>query len=253
MRTAVLLVPLLCALVAAIAVTRLPMPSEYGVYTCLRAHPTVADVMLVCGTNEEEGRVEVARGRGVWPRADISVFSCFLFLVFFFFLLILLFLLATRRQRNQPVLTRNRKADATDCTGSVQCMLDCVSNFVMSSELFGCFSLFSRSVLFFPPSPLVPLTRAPHARSFSLCSDKTGPISMLNTTSFTLLPGSFADLTPLVNSSDERGLLDLAFHPDYAVNGLIFVHYSREGDGAAQISAYARALCIFISYFYLFL
>lgn len=46
----------------------------------------------------------------------------------------------------------------------------------------------------------------------------------------------FLDLTSIVNqevmsSYSERGLLGLAFHPDFAENGLFFVHYSdRNGD-----------------------
>lgn len=42
-----------------------------------------------------------------------------------------------------------------------------------------------------------------------------------------LLPAPFLDLTAKVNSSaNERGLLGLAFHPDYRRNGVFFVHYS---------------------------
>lgn len=46
----------------------------------------------------------------------------------------------------------------------------------------------------------------------------------------TLLPTPFLDLSssivPLSAAYDERGLLSMAFHPDYAVNGWFFVHYS---------------------------
>jgi glucose/arabinose dehydrogenase len=45
-----------------------------------------------------------------------------------------------------------------------------------------------------------------------------------------LLPTPFLDLrsllVPLNNGYDERGLLGLAFHPDYATNGRFFVHYT---------------------------
>ena len=34
------------------------------------------------------------------------------------------------------------------------------------------------------------------------------------------------DLTPLLKAFDERGLLALAFHPDFARNGLFYVNYS---------------------------
>ncbi|MGZ6299377.1 MAG: PQQ-dependent sugar dehydrogenase [Candidatus Limnocylindria bacterium] len=46
----------------------------------------------------------------------------------------------------------------------------------------------------------------------------------------------FVDLSNRVESGGERGLLGLAFHPDFATNGRLFVHYSRAGDGATVIS-----------------
>ena len=46
-----------------------------------------------------------------------------------------------------------------------------------------------------------------------------------------VLPRPFLDLSDLVSCCSERGLLDLAFHPDYPRTGLFFVHYSdRAGD-----------------------
>jgi glucose/arabinose dehydrogenase len=41
-----------------------------------------------------------------------------------------------------------------------------------------------------------------------------------------LLPQPFLDLRPLVSCCAERGLLGLAFHPNYAENGRFFVHYT---------------------------
>ena len=50
-----------------------------------------------------------------------------------------------------------------------------------------------------------------------------------------LLPAPFLDLTSKIvtlNSFfDERGVLGLAFHPDYANNGRFFVRYSAPRDG----------------------
>ncbi len=46
-----------------------------------------------------------------------------------------------------------------------------------------------------------------------------------------LLDRPFLDLTDRVRSGGERGLLGLAFHPDYATNGLFFVDFTdREGN-----------------------
>ncbi len=46
-----------------------------------------------------------------------------------------------------------------------------------------------------------------------------------------LLSQPFLDIRELVLNQGEQGLLGLAFHPDYAENGLFYVHYSnRHGD-----------------------
>ncbi|MGH7718448.1 MAG: PQQ-dependent sugar dehydrogenase [Gemmatimonadaceae bacterium] len=41
-----------------------------------------------------------------------------------------------------------------------------------------------------------------------------------------LLPTPFLDITDLVSSGGERGLLSVAFHPSYATNGLFYVDYT---------------------------
>ena len=51
----------------------------------------------------------------------------------------------------------------------------------------------------------------------------------------------FLDLTELVKSGGERGLLGLAFHPGFATNGRLFVDYTREPDGATVIAEYHAA------------
>jgi putative cell wall-binding protein/glucose/arabinose dehydrogenase len=58
----------------------------------------------------------------------------------------------------------------------------------------------------------------------------------------TLLPQPFVDLTPLIlKNGSERGLLGLAFHPQYASNGRLFVFYTRAPDGDLQISELRRS------------
>ncbi|GBL18948.1 HHIP-like protein 2 [Anaerolineaceae bacterium] len=53
-----------------------------------------------------------------------------------------------------------------------------------------------------------------------------------------LQPDAFLDLSALVNARDnERGLLGLAFHPQYARNGYFFVHYSAT-DGGTVVARY---------------
>lgn len=53
-----------------------------------------------------------------------------------------------------------------------------------------------------------------------------------------ILPTPFLDLTGLTNQVGERGLLGMAFHPDYDSNGLFYVHYSRASDGATILAEY---------------
>jgi glucose/arabinose dehydrogenase len=55
-----------------------------------------------------------------------------------------------------------------------------------------------------------------------------------------LLPGSFLDISSLVSTGGERGLLGLAFHPKYARNGRFYVDYTdRSGD--TRVVEYRRA------------
>jgi glucose/arabinose dehydrogenase len=54
-----------------------------------------------------------------------------------------------------------------------------------------------------------------------------------------LVPTPFLDITSLaLFDFGERGLLGLAFHPQYAANRRFYVFYTREGDGALQVSEF---------------
>jgi glucose/arabinose dehydrogenase len=59
--------------------------------------------------------------------------------------------------------------------------------------------------------------------------DQAGQVRILSSDG-TLLPEPFLDLSgqivPLRTDYDERGVLGLAFHPDYASNGRVFVYYT---------------------------
>jgi glucose/arabinose dehydrogenase len=56
------------------------------------------------------------------------------------------------------------------------------------------------------------------------------------------LPTPFLDIVSLVNSgANERGLLGLAFHPDYATNGYFYVNYTGAG-GHTRISRFSRSM-----------
>lgn len=67
--------------------------------------------------------------------------------------------------------------------------------------------------------------------------EQSGIIKILNldgTTNAT----PFLNITSIVDSGGERGLLGLAFHPEYSTNGFFYVHYSRAG-GDTQISRFS--------------
>lgn len=53
---------------------------------------------------------------------------------------------------------------------------------------------------------------------------------------------AFLDLSGsgLITSGGERGLLGLAFHPQYASNGAFYIFYTRSGDGALTVARYLR-------------
>jgi len=52
-----------------------------------------------------------------------------------------------------------------------------------------------------------------------------------------LLESPFLDIQPVVLNGGERGLLGLAFHPEYAQNGLFFIDYTNL-DGNIEIARY---------------
>ncbi len=61
-----------------------------------------------------------------------------------------------------------------------------------------------------------------------------------------LQPGStnptvFLNISARISGGGERGLLGLAFHPNYENNRRFFVYYTRQGDGAIQIAEYAAS------------
>lgn len=55
-----------------------------------------------------------------------------------------------------------------------------------------------------------------------------------------LLTTPFLDIDPIVSSGGERGLLGLAFHPDYANNGLFYVNYTNNS-GHTVVAEYRRS------------
>jgi len=81
------------------------------------------------------------------------------------------------------------------------------------------------------------LTAPPGDYQRAFIVEQAGTIRIL--ASGEVLPVPFLDLTEKVLTGGERGLLGLAFHPDYAANGEFFVFYTRQPDGALTVERYA--------------
>ena len=86
-------------------------------------------------------------------------------------------------------------------------------------------------------SPLEIVHPANDSRLFVV--QQRGLIRILNTNG-TINSTPFLNLVGTVSTSgSERGLLGLAFHPNYASNGFFYVNYTRISDGATVIARYS--------------
>jgi glucose/arabinose dehydrogenase len=77
----------------------------------------------------------------------------------------------------------------------------------------------------------------PPADSRLFVVQQGGLIRIVNTNG-TVNATPFINLSTSIISGGERGLLGLAFHPNYATNGYFYVNYTRTGDGATVIARY---------------
>src|SRR5437773_3483118 len=80
------------------------------------------------------------------------------------------------------------------------------------------------------------LTNAHDGTNRRFIGEQPGRVSVMQPGSS--MPTTFLDITGRVLSGGERGLLGLAFHPQFASNGRFFVDYTRLGDGATVIAEY---------------
>jgi glucose/arabinose dehydrogenase len=80
------------------------------------------------------------------------------------------------------------------------------------------------------------LTNAHDGSNRRFIVEQAGQISILQPGAAGRSP--FLDIRSRVLSGDERGLLGLAFHPQFASNGRYFVDYTRRDDGATVIAEY---------------
>jgi glucose/arabinose dehydrogenase len=70
------------------------------------------------------------------------------------------------------------------------------------------------------------LTHAGDATDRIFVIEQAGRIKVFPNSSNTLLSKEFLNITDRVSSGGEKGLLGLAFHPDYATNGYFYVNYT---------------------------
>jgi len=84
----------------------------------------------------------------------------------------------------------------------------------------------------------VTISRAPNDSRLFVVQQR-GLIRILNSNG-TVNATPFLNLTGIVSTSgSERGLLGLAFHPNYATNGFFYVNYTRASDGFTIIARYS--------------
>ncbi len=77
------------------------------------------------------------------------------------------------------------------------------------------------------------LTNAGDSRLFVV--EQGGDIEILGV-------GTFLDISARISTGGERGLLGLAFHPNYGSNRLFYVFYTRSSDGDLVIAEYQRSM-----------
>lgn len=75
--------------------------------------------------------------------------------------------------------------------------------------------------------------------------EQGGKIKVVNNGS--LLGTAFLDITASVLSGGERGLLGLAFPPNYGASGRFYVLYTRPGDGYIVVARYRRSANRFVA------
>ena len=83
-------------------------------------------------------------------------------------------------------------------------------------------------------------THAPDDPGRLFVVEQRGRILILDLGTLVVNATPFLDIdSRVIGGGGERGLLGLAFHPDYATNGLFYVNYSRNGDGDTVVAEYA--------------
>jgi uncharacterized repeat protein (TIGR03806 family) len=81
------------------------------------------------------------------------------------------------------------------------------------------------------------MLQAPHDPSRWFVLEKTGQVRVFDNDAGTAAAGTFLDLSGLVNSASEGGLLGLAFAPDFAATGIAYLSYTRTRPGGSGMQS----------------
>ena len=82
----------------------------------------------------------------------------------------------------------------------------------------------------------IDIARAGDGSAQLYVADQSGRIRILRNGAF--LATAFLDIRSLVAFGGEQGLLGVAFHPQFASNGMFYVDYTRAGDGATVVASF---------------
>jgi uncharacterized repeat protein (TIGR03806 family) len=85
------------------------------------------------------------------------------------------------------------------------------------------------------------ITAPPDGRNRLCVVEKKGRIHIFPNDDAVTAAGLFLDISGRVNPSGEGGLLGLAFHPDYASNGLFYVYFTTGDPLRSRISRFRRS------------
>lgn len=85
-------------------------------------------------------------------------------------------------------------------------------------------------------SEILGITHAGDERLFAV--RQNGRIMVIDEAG-TVNPNPFLNIRNKISTGGERGLLGMAFHPNYAENGYFFVNYTKSGDGATVVSRFS--------------
>lgn len=115
------------------------------------------------------------------------------------------------------------------------CTLLCALGALLPAALPSCMTITTERVASGLANPLyVTAPAGDTGRLFIVERDGVIKILNLNTQAIS----TFLDVSDLVSTTSEQGLLCMAFSPNYQTNGLFYVHYTGVSDGATNIVEY---------------